>query len=457
MADGPVPSLRQRLLLTLTVPLLVVAGLLGAWRVWETSRMTADLFDRTLISAALAIAGDPALRDGDALTSATLALMADTAGGQIFYHVQGPDRSFVAGFATPPLVDADAQDEPITLYNGRYRGAPVRVVRLTDSVDLGWIRGDQVISVWQPMSARRAFATRLTLRTGAVLAVLTAAVGLLSWFGLRFALRPLTEIEAAIAERSPDDLTPIRRPVPVEVRGVVGTLNTLFDRVTRRISSKDEFISNAAHQLRNPIAGVVALAEAIRRQAGNGPQSERAEAMVSASRHLSRLADQLLSWERLQDRDALDRDGDPLDLTALAHEVVERAAPDLMQRGAQVTFDRGPPLPIRGDGLLLGEALQNLLDNAVRHGGGSGISIEISTEAHGHACHLRVRDDGIGLAPEDRLSAVHRFSQVRPGEGSGLGLAIVVSICRRHGGRLEIEASDRGASLVMLLPRSEPS
>lgn len=448
-------SLRQRLLVLIVVPLLAVSAILGALRAWETWRMTEDLFDRTLLSAALAVSRDYQVQDGEALSPETLALLTETSGGPLYYHLKGPDGAFVTGYATPPVSAGPVPDTRIAYFDGHYRGDPVRVVRLREMVDLGWVSGDATVSAWQTRSARRGFALAQVARTGALVAGIVLAACVLSWFGLSRALRPLTAIEAAIARRSPDDLTPIRRAVPDEVRGVIATLNALFERVSRRISSKDQFISNAAHQLRNPIAGVLALAEAIQRQARGPEMAGRAQELVAATRHAQRLADQLLSSERVRDAGA-GAGCRPADLTAIAADATAQAAAHVLRGGADLSFERGPPLPVRCDPTLMQEAIVNLIDNAAVHGGRPDIAIVVETFADARGYGVRVRDDGVGLRPEDRQEAVNRFSQVRPGFGSGLGLSIADAILRQAGGRLDIERAARGASVVLVLPVPVP-
>lgn len=131
-----------------------------------------------------------------------------------------------------------------------------------------------------------------------VIALLQISVAVVVWFGVGLGLRALLDLEDAIGRRTPPELERIRRRVPVETQGMVTTLNTLLDRISRRISSKDEFISNAAHQLRNPVAGVLVLAAAVE----NAPNVESAKARstepLPAAREASQLTDQLLSFER---------------------------------------------------------------------------------------------------------------------------------------------------------------
>ena len=249
-----------------------------------------------------------------------------------------------------------------------------------------------------------------------------------------------------------DRLKPITRSVPQEIQGVVSTLNHLLDRISRRISSKDQFLSNAAHQLRTPIAGVLSLAQSLETETRAEPTGERVTALISASKHLSRLSNQLLSFERNRELGKLLPDAEIHDLNTLAIEVIERSAPALLRQGYDVNFERGPHAPIQCEPILVQEVLQNLLDNAAKHGGRTDLVITVEVSVEANNCVLRVIDTGVGLKPSESVHAFSRFSQVRPGVGSGLGLSIAQIICRNHGGKLKIEDCAAGTSIAAIFP-----
>ena len=138
-----------------------------------------------------------------------------------------------------------------------YRGEPVRVLRMRESTTIGNLKGDTIVTVWQRDSDRNAFAAALARRAAAFIASLMAALALVVWFGVKIGLRPLNDLQDAIQHRSPDDLRDIRRPVPAKVFGIVATLNRLFGQVRQSIEDHQVFISNAAHQLRNPASALL--------------------------------------------------------------------------------------------------------------------------------------------------------------------------------------------------------
>lgn len=452
-------SLRARLILIILTPLLLISLIAGAWQFNTTADRAEDIFDRGLLSAALAISRDVAVSDGDALSPATRRLVSDTSGGELFYHVFAPDGVFVTGYSTPPVLPRTAPEtltEPL-YYDARYQGRDVRVVRFQDVTTVSDVSGVYNITVWQNSDVRGRFIREVVSRSFTVIALLVASVALVVWFGVRLGLRPLLDLENAIAQRTPTELEPIRRTVPVEARGLVATLNALLDRVSRRISSKDEFISNAAHQLRNPVAGVLALAEAVQNAPNAAAAKSRSTELVQAAREASQLTNQLLSFERASGTDVMETGG-PLDLKSIVEQVTDRFTQQ--KEGSRVTLSSDLPdraVPIRGDEVMLQEALLNLLNNAILHGGPNLSYIKVTLAVPGNRAVLSVKDDGIGISADQRIQAMSRFSQTNGGPGSGLGLPIAIRVMENHGGALEILDSSSGTLIQLWLPLDKGS
>jgi len=447
-------SLRSRLILIILTPLLLIALVAGAWQFRNATLSAQNIFDRGLLSAALAISRDIAVSDGDALSPATRRLVNDTSGGELFYHVYAPDGVFVTGYSTPPVLPKSApsdQTDPF-YYDARYQGRDVRVLRFQDGTTISGVSGVFNITVWQNAEVRNSFVHDVVTRSFAVILLLVISVALIVWFGVAFGLRPLLELEKAIAKRTPTELEPIRRPVPIEARGLVATLNELLDRVSRRISSKDEFISNAAHQLRNPVAGVLALAEAVQNAPSPQAAKKRSAELVQAARETSNLTNQLLSFERASGTD-VDRSGAQLDLA----DIIRKVADSFRFQNTSTKVDLALILPdhdvcIRCDEIMLQEAVLNLLTNAVVHGGPEISKIEVSLTIEGNMAVLSIKDDGVGIPPEKFVEAINRFSQANGGPGSGLGLPIAARVMENHGGSLRLIDDPDGTLVVLRLP-----
>src|SRR6056297_1751638 len=447
-------SLRQRLMLIILVPLMILSAAIGLWQI-EQSRQTAkEVFDRSLLTTALAIVGDVARSEGDALSLATRDLLSNTSGGPVFYHVYAPDGVYVTGFTPPPVTPTRSLGavpaEGVEYFDVTYNRRPVRALRLYDVATLDGISGTYTYTVWQELVVREAFLGELIRGT----VVILVALALVVWFGVVVGLRPLIDLEEAISRRGSDDLRPIRRAVPAEVRGLVRRMIVLFGKVTHAMDMQRTLISNAAHQLRNPIAGILALAESVR----SAPDAEQVRARASdlfwSARHIIHLANRLLMLERVQ------ADAAPLDLSEvtipdLLDEVLAPHRAEIAARDLTLSVHASESLPpFRADRLLLREALTNLIDNALVHGGRGLTRIDVSAVVQPHGLRLSVSDDGRGIAADQHATVLARFGQAMPGEGSGLGLSIAEAVAESHHGRLILLPSDRGACVALDLPLS---
>ena len=447
-------SLRVRLTLIILLPLLLIGTGIGFWALREAEARGKERFDLSLLSTALAISRDVALSGGDALSPATRDLISDTSGGPVFYHAYAPDGVFVTGYATPPVPEnaANFNSQAQTYFDAIYQGESVRVLRLKDAMQVEGLSGDFTFTVWQNTSVRTSFARDLARQTFVVIATLVASLALIVWFGVKLGLRPLLDLEQAISKRSADDLTPIRRKVPVEVSGVVATLNALLNQVSVTIEAKNSFISNAAHQLRNPIAGVLAMAQAVRSSPDAITAQNRSDELVDAAQHASRLANQLLTFERAN---AIERDVnfEAFNIVNTLSVILDKFAQRCKENGVDINMicnqDR---MMFEGDELMIGEACSNLIDNALLHGGSDLTKISINLSIESNRLKLEIVDDGVGIAPDKRAAALERFGQLNPSTGSGLGLAIAAAVVSRHHGTLSMQSRSPGLAVILSLP-----
>ncbi len=445
-------SLRGRLTAIILVPLLLVATLVGFWQLNNARQTATDVFDKSLLAAALAVANDVAISGGDALSARTRDILADTSGGQVFYHVYAPDGVIVAGYATPPVGIPTVREEAAgpNYFNATYLGRDVHGVRLQNSTQIDGFSGIFTTTVWQDASVREDFVRDLLVRSLLAIAGLIASLALIVWFGVRVGLRPLTDLEAAIASRNSDELSPIRRAVPVEVSGIVATINRLFGQVTRSMTAQSEFISNAAHQLRNPIAGVLALAEAVDAAPNQQEAQTRARDLLDAARETANLSQQLLLLERaktISPSSAMETFDLDASFEQWSQEVISKASD-----GITIRFISDDDLgQVTGDETMIREAVRNLVDNALRHGGADLSAVEVSASRRGNTIQLTVKDDGVGLSPEGIAIALERFRAAAPTSRSGLGVSIADAVAQGHGGTLSLSSPDKGLSAELEL------
>jgi PAS domain S-box-containing protein len=230
------------------------------------------------------------------------------------------------------------------------------------------------------------------------------------------------------------------------------TLRSLEDalgRAREQEARSRRFLADAAHQLRTPLAGIRACAEALPR-ASPSEREDLLDALVDESSRAGRLVGALLTLARV-DQGAAFAPRRPCDLVALCREEAQRArarAPHLTigvhASGAAAT--RRPKL----DRDAVGDILDALLDNALRH---AAHEIEVRVAAGERLVELWVRDDGPGLPDEHVQRAFERFVSLDRRGGSGLGLPIARELARAHGGDLTYEHH----AFVVRLPAAAPT
>jgi two-component system sensor histidine kinase TctE len=427
-------SLRARLLILILVPLIVVS-MVAVYLRFESARKTAeDIFDRNLMMLCLAVSRDVANSGGDSLSQTTVNLLKNASGGDLYYHVYGPDGSFVTGYSSPPVVrDANSLNFDIPIvFDATHLGRTVRAARLAENVLIGGISGTSVVTVWQPLEPRQAFARRMASQAGILTGLIVLSVAGLVFFGVRFGLRPLQDLEAAITKRSNLDLRPIERRIPFEAQGIVARLNDLFFQLNEANRSKDNLISNTAHQLRNPIAAMHSMAYAIAHAKNETDTKERADELLGEIRRVARLTDQMLSYERIK---GVEHKLRLIDLHSVLPSIIEPAALKTMQH--DVTFEFLPDDAqafVEIDDILIQEAIYNLVANALDHGGQQLTMITLRTKVRENHVEIRVENNGAPIPAHETASIFDRFAQCINSKGAGLGLSIVAEIMSIHRG-----------------------
>ncbi|MEW5864408.1 MAG: sensor histidine kinase N-terminal domain-containing protein [Pseudomonadota bacterium] len=438
-------SLRGQLLRLLLAPVAALLAL-GAVAVYFVSLEPAsEAYDQALADIALALA-ERIRASGDRYAfdlpgAADRALRTDRY-DTIYYQVRAPDGTAIAGDAglPDPPPGARAQDGVIR-YDARYRGSAVHVVAMLVPC-AGRVC---TVQVAETGNKRRSLA-RAILFTGLVPELLVAAAALAAvWFGVKRGLAPLEALSAEIKARSARDLRPLdAADAPLEVQPLANALNHLLGRVAEAAENQRRFIANAAHQLRTPLAGLQAHTELA--LAHELPAACRAELeqVHRATIRTARLANQLLALARAEPGGWSAERFAPLDLRAVVEEAADEWVHRALARGIDLGFELAPA-PVRGDALLLREALANLVHNAIEYAG-SGARVTVRSGVRQGASFLEVEDDGPGIAPAERERVLERFYRVpgTPGEGSGLGLAIVREIALAHGAALEVGAGAAG-------------
>ena len=178
---------------------------------------------------------------------------------------------------------------------------------------------------------------------------------------------------------------------------------------------------------------------------------------MQAARQASRLTNQLLSYERAAGSDG-DQVAHRISLNAVLREAAHRFETQIADTGIRFQCDLpAGDLQIEGDPVMIKEAVLNLLNNAVVHGGADMTEITLLLAADHGVARLLIGDDGVGIPPEKRIAAISRFGQASDGPGSGLGLAIAARVAANHKGSLQIQDSATGALIQLTFPLAQAS
>ena len=286
------------------------------------------------------------------------------------------------------------------------------------------------------------------------LAVLVVVLGLLIRAAVGRALAPLEQVRGEIGQRGALRLHALdSQGLPDEVAPLVNTLNDLLVRLDRALSSQREFIADAAHELRTPLAAVKLQAQLARRA---GSAAERESALGQLADGVDRaahLVDQLLAMARLE---PIERQS-PFQRVAL-DALIKRAVADFSAQADAVEIDLGvadcTPLTVLGQSESLRVLLNNLIDNALRYTPRGGrVDVELAEQKGGAL--LSVRDTGPGIPAAERDRVFERFQRLAGADipGSGLGLAIVRQVASVHGGQVSLtEAPGGGLRVEVRLP-----
>ncbi|MBK5539610.1 sensor histidine kinase N-terminal domain-containing protein [Pseudomonas sp. TH05] len=446
-------SLRWRLLWNLALLLVVLMLASGLSAYWNGREAADTAYDRTLLASARTIAAGLSQRDGSLSANVpyvALDTFAYDSAGRIYYQVNDIHQQLISGYENlpgPPPGTPRTDDYPALarFYDASYLGQNVRVVSLLKAVSEPNMNGMAEIRVAETDEARETMARSLMADTLLRLGMLAIGALVLVWFAVSAALRPLERLRSAVEERQPDDL----RPLPLvevqrELWPLVRALNHFTERLRGQFERQAQFIADAAHELRTPLAALKARLELGQR--ATDPQTWRAtlESAAQGTDRLTHLANQLLSLARIENgaRAIAEGGAQSLDLSQLARELGMAMAPLAHARGVALALEADEPVWLRGEPSLLNELLSNLVDNALAHTPpGGNVILRVSPPGV-----LEVEDDGPGIPLEDRDRVFERFyRRNQQVAGSGLGLAIVGEICRAHLAQISLhDGAQRG-------------
>lgn len=442
-------SLRARLVLLVLGLTTVLLGGLGFALAGSLSRWTEEVVDAELQRRAQALQrelhvehGELELEEADHLPSGA-PLRLERPGGEVLLERGAWPAALPVGLGAATVALAS--------------GEPMRVLSVS-FVPRG-AEAPLVLRVAAPLGTVSGVADRF--RVGLLLALLLAAVLSAGGAALlaRTFLAPLQRLSRDVDRLDPGALTGRLDPTGLdpELTRLARAFNGLLDRIAAGIERQRAFVGRASHALRTPLASLLAQGEvALRRERSAEEYRAALEAIVATTRDATALTDALLALSRA-DAATTEAAKEPVDLRALALELERLFHPRAELAGLALEVAVPEGLRLRASRQRLREALDALLDNAVRYTPRGG-HVRLSAREHGGGVALDVDDSGPGFTPDERAQVFERFFRGAAAEqsgqpGSGLGLSVVKALVEVEGGSATLaDAPGGGARVTLAFP-----
>jgi two-component system sensor histidine kinase TctE len=451
----------RRKLLCMTSVLLIAVSLLGVRASQTYAQRSAQLsYDRLLTGAALQIAEQISLRHGKVVADLpraafeTLALAPDD---RVYYRILGPDDEHITGYDDLPSAPAtrvrhagsvDGDTFRKVFFDAPYRGEAVRFVvleRLLTETDFsGYIQ----IQIGQTTLARTSLADEISLRALQLIGLLFIVALLLVSLGIWMTLRPLERLNSALARRSSVDLSPLDLAVPREISKLVRTINHFMQQLGGTLDGLQRFTSEAAHQIRTPLAGLRSQAQNALDEEDAGLRQKQLNRVLESADRLSDTVNQLLSQAVLAHR-LRSQQTEPVALDQLVREQCRQLALPALEQGVELAYDGDDAVLLQANAFALRQMVQNILENAIRYSN-PGSEVQVRLEQGEGYISLSVADQGPGIPDAEKPLVFERFyrspNNVRT--GSGLGLAIAKDVASYHRASLKL-TDNQPAGLVV--------
>lgn len=443
-------SLRRRLTVVLIGGAAVLALVLYFGVRLYATQIAQQGQDNILKASVTTILDTAVIRDGTLeidFPYAALAMLNTASDDRVFYAIL-QDGALVSGYDGLPQRDTAGSDA--ASWSAAYEGAEVRLTtagRRLFTTDRETGITVTVAQTQDALSVTLAQISRNVALFGSGFFLLATA---LSFWATASTIGPLKRLTQSVTRRGPQDLSPVTKPVPAEMVPLVASLNSLMGRLEQSLTRSEDFIAEAAHRVRTPLATVRSHAETTLHRVDKEENRSALRAMIRAIDESSRAAGQLLDHAMTTFRaDHLDRQ--EINLSELVADLVNRLEPVAEMKDIALVLDAQRRVDVSADPILVQNAIRNLIDNALKYSPAeSDIKIIV---AHTDHAFVSICDAGPGFPPDQMAGLVHRFARGKNAKGitgSGLGLTIAHDVAEAHNGSLHLSNRAGGGACVTL-------
>ena len=417
---------------------------------YQGDKLRQETFDKDLADTAKTLAvifkksSQKEIRDID---QNSISLLLTEPHDEMFYSIRDEKGQFIFGHPGVSYQVADPEDvtdnDFLNVYFDKVDGKSVRIVSIPIEHTIKKNKATYHIQVAETRNQRLDIQRQIIFWIVIPQLILLISAMILVKFAVTKGLSPILFLNEKITSLSYKNLTPIDlQGVPKEVDRLVDSLNQLMQELNLAIQSQNRFVSDAAHQLRTPLAGILAQIELAMDTKDSQEIQKRLQNINESSKRLIHIINQLLTLSKSQGDALHNTEMKPLDLVAFAKKVTSIMLPaadlkhiDLGYEGSNET------LHIMGDEARLYDLIHNLIDNAIKYTADHG-KITVAVDLINEKVRLTVEDNGIGIPKEDQSMIYERFYRGDNvnAAGAGVGLAIVKDIADLHKAIIEIDS-----------------
>ena len=438
-------SIRRRLVFLLLLGSATLAFLLY-FVVQSVARQAAqESQDNILAASAVSILDGVRLVDGRIdvdMPYSSLSMLDSVTDERVFYAIY-LDGNLLTGY--PELIELQINSPMVPVFSsGILFDVDVRIVTVRRQIG----KNEVVVSVAQTLNGQIKVLrniSRISLGVGFGFFLLSA---ILAFLIAESTIRPLNRLALSVSRRGPDELRPVSAPVPSEMLPLVKSLNNFMTRLKLSLQRSEEFIAEAAHRVRTPLAVVRTRTEILLREAKTKKSKAELLEVLNAIDDSSRTAGQLLDHAMVSFRlDNLSED--ELEVKFLIKDAIDRISPLYDLKGIQIKNNSIQNCKVMGDPILLQNALHNVLDNALKYCSEND-TVTVKIKDFSQNCIIEIVDSGEGF-PRNSILLTNRFTRGENTKGivgSGLGLTIAKDVVEAHGGNITISNTEEGGACV---------
>lgn len=438
-------SIRRRLVFLLLMGSATLAFLLY-FVVQSVARQAAqESQDNILAASAVSILDGVKLVDGQTdvdMPYSSLSMLDSVTDERVFYAIY-LDANLLTGY--PELIKLQTNTAMVPVFSfGTLFDVDVRIVTVKRQIG----KNEVFVSVAQTLNGQIKVLRNISsiaLGVGFGFFVLSA---ILAFLIAESTIKPLNRLTLSVSRRGPDELRPVSAPVPSEMVPLVNSLNNFMTRLKLSLQRSEEFIAEAAHRVRTPLAVVRTRTEILLREAKTKKSKAELLEVLNAIDDSSRTAGQLLDHAMVSFRlDNLSED--EIEVQFLIKDVIDRISPLYDLKGIQIKKNSIQNCRVIGDSILLQNALHNVLDNALKYCSEND-TITVTVKDISQNCIIEILDSGEGF-PENSALLTDRFTRGENTKGivgSGLGLTIAKDVVEAHGGNINISNTEEGGACV---------